>query len=275
MLHGWGAMLIESGTMIAILFIAVWLTICDWGKKFWGWLKGLWTGIKKLWNKAVNWIKDLWYSIKDWFAEKLGPISQWIGEKLQPIFDELAPKIEKLGKILSKWIVEPIKKVWGWLKEAWTWASGLFNRVANWLGRGNDKLADYIYKESGGKYSGFKGGNYTAGSYFGDGTTTYGGTKKDTPAVGSGVVLPGANVTPTTTTEPPKKEDKPSKKDNPLIPEKSTYSGSSIGTAMEFASGAIVVNVYGGDTLNEEKIAKEVKKAIKEIQREGDMRGGV
>ena len=136
-------------------------------------------------------------------------------------------------------------------------------------------MADYIYKESGGKYSGFKGGNYTAGSYFGDGTTTYGGTKKDTPAVGSGVVLPGANVTPTTTTEPPKKEDKPSKKDNPLIPEKSTYSGSSIGTAMEFASGAIVVNVYGGDTLNEEKIAKEVKKAIKEIQREGDMRGGV
>lgn len=311
MVHGFCATWFEFGKLIANVFIAAWVTIRNWGKQVWTFMQRAWTAIKdwcsNLWSNLKNLGVKIWSGIKKvgtavWdFIKRIGskiknlisPFWNWIMNKLEPVFqwfrdtlynfqlwweDDFYPAFSKgikaIGGFLNTWIVEPIKKVWTWLKDAWKWFSGLYNRLANWIGKGNTSLSEYITEASGGKYTGFKGGNYTAGSYFGDGTTTYGGTKKDKPAVGSGVALQGANVTPTATTEPPKKKEK-----NPIVDEKYpmndlTSSGSSIGTAMQFSSGAIVVNVYGGDTLNEEKIAKEVKKAIKEIQREGDMRGG-
>jgi hypothetical protein len=197
-------------------------------------------------KKAWNWFKTyIWTPIADFFKRA----GEWISDMWGKFMNT------SVGKWINKCIVTPLKTLFKWIVDAWDWVVGGIAKAIEWLAGANNEVSQAT------KELAKNGGVPEMPTFEGDGT----------PADGTNYL----NSQNWGTKDPTATEGLP-KAENPMITTAPSGVGGGGGsvTNMNFDGGAIQIVVNKGESIDEQVLAKKIKDVLKEVNREGDMRGG-
>lgn len=201
-------------------------------------------GCKNVWN----WFKTyVWEPVAEFFRSAWG----WIGDMWSKFMNSA------VGRWIERWIIDPLKAVFEWIVEAWNWVVQGIARAINWLSGANDKVSqateDLASKNGVPVIKTIGGGSYDTSD-----DTNY--LKPSNWGITSNPTDPTENTT-----------------GNPMLATAGGYYGGGGGgstTNMNFDNGAVQIIVQKGEGIDEGVLAQKVRNVLKDMKREGDMRGG-
>lgn len=193
------------------LYVLVRVGFTEIGKWF---VQKVWTPVKNFFVSAWDWISVMWDKFKD----------------------------SSVGKWIDKWIVQPIKKVFGWISDIWNklkgWFTGGIQGVTRFLRGANDTVVS---------------ATQAAASQYGIGTALWTNpVEVKTPT--SGILAPSSTG-------------------NPITNHSAPMTTSSQNSSVNVSSGAIQIVVQNGENIDERVLAQKIREVLEDLQR-GNIRGG-
>lgn len=187
-------------------------------------------------TKAWNWLKRTYVSVKNAF----GKLGQWVSK----IWDAFMNT--KVGAWLNQHIFSPISRFVNWISDAFKrlfgWIGRTVKNIGQWLGIGADKV----------------------GQAAADAAAEHGFS---VPVWNDPFQNSGSNNNRSTDNTP-----------TATLPSSGTPafagSGGSNTTSMNFSQGSIQIILNGADGIDENKLAGKIREVIRDIQRDGTIRGG-
>lgn len=202
-------------------------------------VKGIFRAVSLLLKTIWKGIKAIGGFLSEYVFGPIGSFFSTIGGFISSMWDKFMDT--RVGKWISEYIVSPIKQVFEWLGSIWDKFKAFFSKLNI-----NTAVSNLVKDAS--SDVGFNLPTFESHSWGGD-TRDYLKFGGKTPAV----------------TAPA----------NPLVkapaPEKIEEVGSS---TLNFNEGAIKIVVEKGENINETLLAEKIRKVIRDVQREGNIRGG-
>lgn len=224
--------------------------------------KFIWEAIKLVWNLLYGaflycyvGIKNTWKWLKSHIFQPVADFFKkawiWISEMWKKFKDTT------VGKFIDKWIVQPFKKLFEWIMKAWNWLVKAMAKAVEWISGANTQLAkdlNAMAAENGLPQLAVSGNDYDTN----DKTDYLSMDAFKTPST-KGMSAPSA-PTPA----------------NPILEGGSGGSGGGTtnNTSISMSNGAITINVPKEANIDEQQLAKIVRREIEDMQRDKNMRGG-